>query len=468
MKILDPIQHRVTKLLTTPGEELGRWARFARQQISLWQFCFQRLRRNNAMAMSSALSFRTIFALVPLLILSFLALKSLGVVENRKELLRQFMAESGLDRIVAEENTHSNQPGTSSDPTESTTQISLADRIEEVMEHVESQLTVGRLGPLGVVLMVWTALTLLTTIERCLNRIFEAPKTRSLGRRILLYWSAVTLGPLVLFVVVYAGREAVSAVANMPEVSSILGWISWIGSVLVGVLLLAAFYTLLPNTRVSFRAAVGGAIVALPLWLLARWGLTVYVEKLGRHSIYGAVGLIPLFLMWLNLSWWLFLFGAELAHTAANLSLMQWADRKDRHLIRPWELLAATVTVARRHQGGQGPSRLAEVSESLTLPADAAEQLLSSLAESGVLCRVDDPQMSAYALSRPLAHIAVSEILELTPDIIHDESQRRYQAPIAEIVSDVKRRVEMGIEHLTLADIIPIEEQAEQTKGTEP
>ncbi|HET6429862.1 MAG TPA: hypothetical protein VFJ30_15715, partial [Phycisphaerae bacterium] len=74
MKIVDTLRQRIEALLTAPREELGRWGRFCRYQIHLWRFCLQRLRQHNAAAMSAALSFRTVFAMVPALVVALLVM----------------------------------------------------------------------------------------------------------------------------------------------------------------------------------------------------------------------------------------------------------------------------------------------------------------------------------------------------------------------------------------------------------
>ena len=85
MKAVDTIRKRIEALRAAPGEELGRWARFLRFQIRLWRFCGRRLREHNAVAMSSALSFRTIFALVPVLVLALVVVKSVGGMGDRDQ-----------------------------------------------------------------------------------------------------------------------------------------------------------------------------------------------------------------------------------------------------------------------------------------------------------------------------------------------------------------------------------------------
>lgn len=195
MKILDSLEQRIRGLLTTPLAELGSWARLARGQIQMWRFCVRRLGDNNVLAMSSALSFRTIFALVPTSIVAFLAMKSLGIVEDSKQMLREFLDRTGMTQItyVARPAPADAAPGqtapsqTSPAEADAEAKITVAEKVESLVEHVEGQLTVGRLGPVSVVLLIWSALTLLTTAERCLNRVFDVPRSRGVARRVLVY-----------------------------------------------------------------------------------------------------------------------------------------------------------------------------------------------------------------------------------------------------------------------------------------
>ena len=120
-------------------------------------------------------------------------------------------------------------------------------------------MTFQALGPVGGVLFVWTALTLLTTIERSLNRIFGAPRSRSLPRRVLLYWSVLTLGPVLLAVASYVGRRTVSTFNDLPGLAWMLVVVGWVGPIVVGVIVLASVYFLLPNTAVDWRGAPGGS-----------------------------------------------------------------------------------------------------------------------------------------------------------------------------------------------------------------
>ena len=450
MKVIGRLKRRVEALLTAPGEELGRWARLVRFQIQLWRFCARRLRENNALAMSSALSFRTVFAMVPVFVLIGLAMKTGGALEETKREIRQFIVERGFSHIV--------QSDPSAEPApDSTTQpevTSLADKIELMIVEAENKLTFGTVGPVGVVLLIWSALTLLTTMERSLNRIFGAPRSRSLVRRLLLYWSAVTLAPLVLAAAALLGGRAAKAFQGVSSFSWMVRGVAWAGPVLIGILLLAALYKMMPNTKVSFRSALGGALVAVPLWLLAKWGFSQYVASLvGRPTLYGALGLLPLFLLWLNFSWLIFLFGAQLAHTAANLTRMQSAELADKIVLGPWELLAAAVAVAQPYRAGRGPVAFEQVAGKLDLPGESVHRLIDRLTAAGVICPVESDTGEAYLLARPAEQVPVLEFLG-AGGLPGEAARAEHDVSVAQALARLQGRTRQALGTVTLADLL--------------
>ena len=456
MKWLTTVRQRVFRMLTAPGEELGNWAKFVRFQVRLWYFCLRRLRENNSLAMSAALSFRTIFALVPTIVLGVVVLKSFGYMEDSADALRGVLEGSGFDKIVVVAGAGDpNSVGATQPATQPGRVISVADEIGKVVRGVEEKLTFGRLGPIGVTLLIWSALTLLTTMERSLNRIFGAPRSRGLGRRVMLYWSAMTLGPIALVLAGYASDRA----AALFEGAGGWGWIvAIIGSVqplLVGLALLTAVYVLMPNTTVSVRAALGGAVVAFPLWLLAMWGFGLYVANLvGTSNLYGSLGLLPLFLLWLNLSWYLFLFGAEIAHTAANLDTLRFAGAEQRHVASPWEMLAAALTVTIRYGADGGPATTDHVAGRLGVSPAAAEAILERLASAKTICPVQGPAPAAFVPARAAEKIHLTEVMELTGPAGQAAPTDRFDPELRRMVEDIRRTAGEPLAQTTLADLL--------------
>jgi membrane protein len=440
---LRDISQNVEELVTRPGAQLSRGARFLQFQYELWKFCARRLHRNNLMAMSAALSFRTIFAMIPILVFGFLVLKSIGVVEDGKRSLQEVLERSGLAQIAVPTETDiagdaeadgaenegavkesdaesggeergeiTNEDGTAEDDAD--TGLSVAELIEELVVETEQKLTVRRIGPVGGVLLIWTALTLLMTVEQCLNRIFGADRSRVVTRRILLYWSMLTLGPVAITVVSYGSRVVMDTFQDMAGIAWLTAAIGWLAPILVSMLVIAMVYKLIPNTTVGFAAAFGGAFVTVPLWLITRWAFAIYVERFVlKGNLYGFLGVLPLFMLWLNLSWTVFLFGAELANTAANLKQFQRMERAQRRVLGPSDWLAVMVAIGKSFVQGRGPATLDDIVNQTDLAPESAAQLLTGLIRAELVCVTDDEDSPGYMVARPPEQLDLATIFDL-------------------------------------------------------
>lgn len=461
------VRNSVDALMTQPAQEITRWARMARFQMRLWRYCWRRLREHNVTAMSAALSFRTIFAMIPVLVFAFLVLRFVGVIDDSKQSLQHFMEVSGLTQVVVAGDTQQDAPsstgGDSVNPPPSDDDaghtsaddevevFSLADMIESVFANVEQKLTLTRLGPIGGALLIWTAITLLTTMEHSLNRIFGAPRGRSIPKRILLYWSVLTLGPVALSAAAFAGETIAKKFTGLPGIGWLLVTVGKVGPAIVGVLVIAAIYKLLPNTRVRYRAAISGGVIAVPLWLLARWGFAAYVQQLVvKGNLYGVLGVLPLFLIWVNLSWLIFLFGAELAHTATNLNRMALREKADRTWLGAADMFAVAVAAARHFESGDGAIELDQIAETVDLPAELTERLVNRLIEARVLCPVDGDR-DAYVLARPADAIDACDILRAADPRAFD-GETAADAQVSAAVGAIEQNVKAALSGSTLGD----------------
>lgn len=432
----------------------GRVIRFIRFQLQLWRYCARRLRENNVAAMSAALSFQTIFTLVPVLALTFLMLKSLGALENGKRSLRQVLEASGLSQIVAVQEGES--PATQPDATATAPAgklINVADEIETAVTRIESKLTFERIGPIGAILLIWTALGLLTNMERSLNRVFEAPRSRALARRLLLYWSVLTLLPVAFVAATYLAQTTAVRFQHVPVLSWVFAGAGLFGSFIIGVLGLAAVYSWLPNTHLRYDAALGGAIVAVPLWLLAKWGFSLYVHNLvAKGNVYGVLGLIPLFLLWLNYSWLIFLFGAQLAHTAGSAAKLSETEQDRGMVTGPSDVLATVVAVARPFHAGQGLADAAQIAAAVGLSARRVGELLERLTAARLICSTQADGAPRYALTRPADKLLVQEILDVGDP--RATVSHAADATVAGALHAVQAQARPALARLTLADLL--------------
>lgn len=295
--------------------------------------------------------------------------------------------------------------------------LQIDQKLRELIDGV-SRIRFESIGAVGVCLLIWAALSLMITVEDAANRIYRAPKGRSMAMRIVIYWSVITLGPLLLFTSIYLTTRLLSFIQGMPVLGSWLGGFTRFGALLASWLLLFIVYRLLPNSPVSARAAAVGSLLAAVAWELGKFGFTLYVRRAMPYSnLYGTLGLVPLFLFWTYLNWFLVLLGLQLTHTLQALQagavLKAGRDEEDRTFDSRWTL-PVLVRIAQRFDEGRPPQRIA-LAQDLGLPQPAVSELVDRLIQAGFIHEVSqgdgDPSLS---LSRPAEHIDVSTVVNLS------------------------------------------------------
>ncbi len=179
----------------------------------------------------------------------------------------------------------------------------------------------SQLGAVGLMLLGATALALVLTIDRTLNAIWRVRKPRSLAQRILVYWSALTLGPLALGVSLSLTSYALSA--NRGLVAALPGGLNLLLNTVEFLLLAlaaAALYHYVPNTPVRWRHAWAGAIFMALAFEGAKSALGWYVQAVPTYSVmFGAFATVPILLLWIYLVWVIVLLGAVVAAYAPSL-----------------------------------------------------------------------------------------------------------------------------------------------------
>lgn len=455
------------------SRDATRLRRFAHYEVQVWYIVLRRLWRGPTLTMSSALSFRTIFAIVPLLVLALLMVRSIADV-NGEKVISNLLQQAGLSRIEIQREIErleaatraATQPTTDAAPDEPALggddlemqreMINLANRLEHLVNNVAQKLTLGKVGPFGALVFIWTALTLLITMEGSLNTIFETSNSRPWGTRILLYWAVVTLAPVLIVPAEYAGSLLAARAQELAGTGWLVASLAWLARLLAGALVLAAVYKWLPFTRVRFWNALRGAIVASVLWNIAKWGFGLYLTRVVPGNVYGALGVLPLFLFWVNLSWMVFVFGATFVHTTDNLRNIHWAQQAQELYVTPSSLLATALSVARRWQTGHGPVRLEQIEADLDLPRPFICRMLDTLERAGVLCPVgphQQPPADAYALAKPAERIPVLNVMQLASAADDAALDERYRSAIGRGVRQVRELAGERMGELTLAGL---------------
>jgi membrane protein len=260
----------------------------------------------------------------------------------------------------------------------------------------------SRLGVAGLAVLVITAIALVLTIDRTLNSIWRVRKPRPFGQRVLIYWAAVTLGPLLLaaslaatsYLLPFVRNGAAAPAAMLQFLVDTLEFVCLAGS-------LAALYHYMPNTYVKWAHAwVGGGVVAVGI-AVAKKLLTVYLGLVPTYSaVYGAFATLPILLVWIYLAWIIVLMGAVI--TAYLPSLLAGVSRRGG--AHGWQFqLALESLQSLEHSRGSTPRGMpaSALAQQLRVDVLALEPVLDTLMQLdwvGQLVDTDSDKASHFVL----------------------------------------------------------------------
>ncbi|HSW03292.1 YihY family inner membrane protein [Aquabacterium sp.] len=276
---------------------------------------------------ASSLTFTTLIALVPLVTVTLALFSAFPMFARFQGALQQYLLQSLVPDTIA--------------------------------RPVMSALTqfagkASRLGTVGLVVLGLTALALVFTIDRTLNGIWRVSKPRPLAQRVMMYWAALTLGPLLLGVSLTLTSYAISAGRGL--VNELPGGLTLLFGLIEFTLLAAgmtALFRYVPNTHVhAAHAWAGGLFVAIG-FEVAKRVLGWYVAVVPTYSVvYGAFATVPIFLLWIYLGWVIVLLGAVIAAYAPSLAM-----RVVRLPDRPGERFALALSVLRLLEAARSESQ---------------------------------------------------------------------------------------------------------------
>jgi membrane protein len=388
------------------------WFRIARTVLVL----IRDIQSGELTLRAMSLVYTTLLSLAPLLALSFSVLKAFGVHNQIEPMLNRFLAPLGDKR---DEITH------------------------RIIGFIEN-LNVGVLGAVGLVLLLYTAVSLIQKIEGSFNHIWHVRQPRSVGERFSNYLSVLLIGPILVFsaMAVTAGIATnslwryVMAVGPVGEVASEMSRLA------PYLLVIAAFtftYIFVPNTRVRFLPALVGGIVGGVLWESAGMLFTIFMAKSTSYSaIYSSFAILILFMIWLYVSWLILLIGAAVAFYRQHPEYLVARSGEPVLSMRMHERLALTLMsmIARQQVYGGEPWTLDRMTQQLAVPMRSIGLVLDALCASGLLATggEDDP---TYLPARDLSSISVKQLLDAVRRGDEDPALTPDSLPVPVIVQSV-------------------------------
>lgn len=354
--------------------EKGAWRGFGDFGLAVfWRFYEER-----GLQTAGSLTYTTLLSLVPLFTVALAVSTAFPVFDDTVGALQEFVLENflpdarGIDTI--------------------------ADQITAFTQNA------GRLTAIGLGFFFVTAVMLMMTIDVSLNRLFRVQRSRPLVQQVLIYWAVLTLGPVLI-----GGSLSMTSFA----VGASLGWLQlgFAADVVLGVLpfiftcaALTLLYGIVPYRAVKPRDALIGGVVAGIAFELAKRGFAIYLARFPTYTlIYGAFATIPIFLVWLYLSWVVVLAGATLTAMLPAYRLAEGGPLPGRDFM---DALIVLSVLARTQEKG-GPMRLAQISNQVRVVPHRCEAVLERAGRLGWTARTDK---DGWVLARDADDLRVADL----------------------------------------------------------
>ena len=390
-----------------------------------------------------SLSFTTLLSMVPLLALSFSVLKGFGVHNQLEPMLQDFLTPMGEGGLEISNN---------------------------IISFVEN-MNVGVLGSAGLVLLLFTVISLVKKVEDAFNYIWSVHQPRGIAERFRDYLSIILLGPLlnVAAVGISSSVEHSSLFQELHQLSALGSLMLFSMSLMPKIIAVAAFtfiYAFIPNTRVNWRAAFIGALVASLLWMVAGWGFTTFVASSTKYTaIYSGFAVLIIFLIWINMNWLFVLVGANISYYAQHPQhcLVVRGKIKPSIVVKERVALQMMTCIARDHREGETSWTEEKFAKTFGVPIEVISDVLTALIKAGLVVEAiagtsagaAKQIVGSFLPGRSYEQILLSEIYDVVRVYGDDYSDVSVYEPA---INELKEKLDLSLRNAlagkTLADLV--------------
>lgn len=387
---------------------------------------------------ASALAFDTVLALVPLLVLVIGTLRGLGAYQP-------FVDSTILPWV---DNTFGPSPEGV---------VTLRDAFLQVLD-LGAQADLQAMGVVGTVALLYLVLILLTTVETTLNKIWGARRPRTLVRRAVDYAAILFVLPLGLLLATAVG----SSVGDVHVLGPLRAVARQVVAIVAASSVLTFLYLVMPHTRIRFASATLGGLIAGMLWHGGLMAYAVFQIGVTRYNmLYSSFATLPLFLVWIFVSWLVVLFGAEVAAAHQDERAFRWRVREadaSAHTRRQLGLhFGAAITGS--FVRGELPPTLEQLASEAAVPVRLAESVLSDLVGHGLLLKAERDGHATFVLARDPSATRLSMLLAALDrtdeptqlvEVSGDPNAQRLHA----VLSSLEESVDDAPANLTLSELV--------------
>lgn len=431
MTYLDRLDNEKASMGVVPRAMIWLLARPAK----LLLYMLQGLSTHATMVRSAALTYYTLVSIVPVVALVFAVVKGFGLADGLVQNLYSVFPQ--IPEVV--------------------------DYLVEFAQKALARTQGGLVALFSLVALFWSVWSVFGSIEDAFNNIWEVKNTRSWSRKISDYITVIVFAPIL-----WVGASAVSV-----YLQQLLGWADnvWLNalskliSMAIAWFMFSLIYVVLPNTKVNLSAAIKSGFIAGTVFMLFQWGY-VFVQTwmTSYNAIYGSFAALPLFLLWMLISWSILLLGGELSFTFQNEKRF---DEERESLLVSYDcrrklMIGVMVIVSRTFRDGKGAMAVDDIRHELGIPKRILSSILSALVEAGMLHEIhvggNEFELS-YAPARDISTLKVYDVLlavdahgEGRDSIDVSEPAELYRA--AQIVEELKSETLDSKANCLIVDLI--------------
>ncbi len=357
-RIIGRIKHFVWEI---PLNQLSPHKSFVIRQIRIFAISGKGFAENNVQLRATALTLYSLLSIVPILAVGFGIAKGFGFEEKLNDQIRTMFAADNQKAVL-----------------------------EWAIQFANNMLknaSGGIIAGIGIALLFWSVIKVMGNIESSMNYIWQIRKPRSFFRKVSDYISIILFSPLVILISSGVTVFIEAAVEEMAVLSYLTSFFLYVLPYLLVWLSFTLVYIIMPNTKVFFRSALLGGIIAGSVFQVVQWGYINFQHLLSSYgAIYGSFAALPLFIIWLQLSWQILLFGALVAYADQNVEKFEFESESLRvsHDYRRVLSLLIVHRVVNRFVEGEKALSSGEIARQLSMPVRIVRDILFDLTECGI------------------------------------------------------------------------------------
>lgn len=430
------LQQKIKYLLWEQNpNELTRMQRMLLRQVQTVVLVCRDFGINQSLLRASALTYYSMLSIVPLLALTFALLKAFGV-------------QNLLEPLIMEK-----------------LNVGDGQAVQAILGYINNT-QVGKMGAVGLVLLLVAVISLLTNIEKSFNHVWGVREIRPLMRRFSDYLSVILVGPVLIISAIsmtssLASNSLVQKLIEMQLVGSLILLLFKVAPFIFMWLAFTVLYVFMSNIKVEWRAAFVGGVVGGTLWQLAQWAYVNFQVGVAKYNaIYGTMAALPIFMVWLYVSWLIVLFGLGVTYAKQNLRTSGRDLRGSEVSRNSYEQVALVllVTLADRFSRGETALNQQQLAKWLFIPARLCRSILQQLVELGYVSELCSRlNRRSYQLGRAAENLPLAEILKSMRDkgeeVLHLAPHPQTLVALR-TCETLEGLVEKGLDGMTLRDLV--------------